>query len=117
MPKKLKLIKKMAAVTAPSTLEMKVTKTGGPVSTAAEVGSTASDDASFTDSQLTPGPTTMPLNPTNSYAIAWTGAFVKAGTATLNVRVVREDGTVKETKPVRVQGKAKEKFFRLVLVP
>lgn len=117
MPKKLKMIKKMSSISSASTLELRVAKTGGPVATAAEVGSTGADDRSFTDGQLTPGPATMPLNPANSYAIAWTGAFVKAGTATLTVRVLRSDGTQKEKKPVRVVGKKGDVFFRLVLVP
>jgi len=56
----LKLIKKMDAITSASTLNLSVSKTS-EVSTSVEVGSTGSDDKSFTDKQLTPGPASMPL--------------------------------------------------------
>jgi len=113
----LKLIKKMDAFTSPSTVELSVSKKDGPVSTAVEVGSTGSDDKSFTDKQLTPGPASMPLNPANSYNVVWSGAFVKKGSATLKVRVFDTSGALHGTKSVTVQGEAKEKFFRLVMIP
>jgi hypothetical protein len=111
----LKLIKKMDTITSASTLELSVSKKDGPVATAVEVGSTGNDDESFTDKQLTPGPASMPLDPKNSYNIVWSGAFVKKGSATLRVRVLDANGD--RTKTVTVQGKAKETFFRLVMIP
>lgn len=113
----LKLIKKMETFTSPSTLELSVSKKDGPVATAVEIGSTGSDDRSFTDKQLTPGPVSMPLDPANSYNVVWSGAFVKKGTATLKVRVFDASGTLHGTKSVPIQGEAKEKFFRLVMIP
>ena len=111
----LKLIKKMDAITSASTLNLSVSKTS-EVSTSVEVGSTGSDDKSFTDKQLTPGPASMPLKSENSYNIVWSGAFVKKGSVTLKVQVVDANGAVR-TKSVTVQGEAKDKFFRLVMIP
>ncbi len=112
----LKLIKKMAAVTSASTLSLSVSKKA-TVATSVEVGSTGSDDKSFTDKQLTPGPAQMPLNPANSYNIVWSGAFVTKGSVTLKVEVLDMNGAVKGKKSVTVQGQAKDKFFRLVMIP
>ena len=114
---KLKLVKKVDAVTGGSELELSVTKKLGPVNTFAEVGSSGPDDRSFSDSELTPGPAMMPINPNNTYSIAWAGAFVKDGSVTLRVRVLDPQGKVLVNKTFTVQGKAKEKFFRLILVP
>jgi hypothetical protein len=116
MPK-LRLVKKLEAVAGGSTLEMSVTKKLGPVATHAEVGSSGSDDGSFSDSQLTPGPAVMPINPENTYTVAWEGAFVKEGSVTLRVRVLGANENVLASKSVTVQGKAKEVFFRAILVP
>jgi hypothetical protein len=116
MPAKLTLTKKMKAVAGASRLEMSVTKTGGPVTTRAEVGSTGSDDQKFQDSQLTPGPAVKPLNPNNTYSILWHGAFVLAGSATLRVRVFDAQGNA-TNKQVTVQGKKGDEFFRVVLIP
>lgn len=113
----LKLIKKMEAVTGGSTLELSVTKKLGPVATSAEVGSSGTDDKSFTDTQLTPGPAVVPLNPENTYSVVWSGAFVKEGSATLRLRVLDIQGSILASKTVLVKGKAKEVFFRAVLVP
>jgi hypothetical protein len=113
----LKMIKKMAAVSSASTLELSVSKKDGPVATSVEVGSTGADDKSFTDKQLTPGPASKPLDPANSYNIVWVGAFVKKGSATLKVRVVDASGAVQGTKTITVQGEAKETFFRLLMIP
>ena len=117
MLKKKGMIRKLSAITSASILELRVTKSGGPVSTAVEVASTGSDDRGFSDRQLTPGPATMPLNPASSYTIGWTGAFMMTGTATLTVRVLHADGALKERQSVRVVGKRGEVFFRLVLMP
>jgi hypothetical protein len=112
-----KLIKKMAAITSASRLELSVSKKA-TVATTVEVGSTGSDDKKFTDKQLTPGPTTpMPLNPTNSYNIVWSGAFVTKGSVTLKVQVLDTGGAVKGKKSVTVNGEAKDEFFRLVMIP
>jgi hypothetical protein len=89
------------------TLSISVTKQGGPVATSAEVTSTGSDDESFSDSQLTPGPALKPLDPANSYTIVWTGAFAGTGSATLIV----------ENESVTVEGNAGDEFFRIVMVP
>jgi len=114
---KLKLIKKMDTVTGGSTLELSVTKKQGPVATSAEVGSSGGDDDSFTDSQLTPGPAVVQLNAANTYSVVWSGAFVKEGSATLRLKVLDAQGNVLANKTVPVKGKAKEVFFRAVLVP
>jgi hypothetical protein len=112
----LKLIKKMDTLTSDSTLALSVSKKDGPAATTVEVGSTGSDDKSFSDKQLTPGPASMPLDPENSYSIVWVGALVKKGSVTLKVEVTDDAGAVR-TKSVTVQGEAKEKFFRLVMIP
>lgn len=113
----LKLIKKMDTFTGPSTLELSVSKKDGPVATAVEVGSTGNDDRSFTDKQLTPGPASMPLDPANSYNVVWSGAFVKKGSATLRLQVFDASGALQGTRSVTVRGEAKDKFFRLVMIP
>ena len=113
----LRFIKKVNVVIGGKSLELTVTKTLGPVDTSAEVGSTGSDDASFKDSQLTPGPAVMPLNTANTYAIVWIVAFVHDGSATLRVRVLDAQGAVLASKNVTVQGKAGQVIFRAVLVP
>ena len=111
-----KLTKTMAAFTPGATLELKVTKTGGPVATVVEVGSTGSDDERYGDAQLTPGPAIKPLQAGNTYALLWVGAFVKAGKATLRVTVVRPDGT-SATRSKPVAGKKGDVFTRLLLLP
>jgi len=111
MPKST-MFKKMAAIQANSMLQLTVAKTGGPVVTAVEVGSTGSDDQGFSDQQLTPGPAQMALLGTNSYALVWTGAFVTRGSATLSVVV--NGGT---PKVVTVRGEAGDAFFRSVMIP
>ncbi len=110
-------IKKLDVLTAPAKLELSVSKKGGPVNTRAEVGSSGPDDGKFTDKQLTPGPAVMPLDPKNTYAILWRGAFVKAGTATLHVVVRDPQGGVVQDKRFTVKGKAKDEFVRVVLLP
>ena len=68
-------IQKLKGITAGGTLSLSVSKSGGPVVTRAFVGSTGTDDRSFEDSQLTPGPARMPLQEDNSYSVVWLGAF------------------------------------------
>jgi|GEM_PF-6199477 len=114
---KLKFIKKLAVFTGGSSLELTVTKQLGPVATSADVASTGTDDAHFSDKKLTPGPAMKPLNPANSYSILWQGAFVKDGSATLTVRVLDATGKVLTTKVVSVAGQAGDVFFRIILVP
>lgn len=113
----LKLIRKMDTITSTSTLVLSVSKKDGPVATTAEVGSTGSDDMRFTDTQLTPGPAQMPLNGNNSYSVVWSGAFVKAGSVTLKVQVLKADGSVHSAKNVTVKGEKGDVFFRLVMIP
>jgi hypothetical protein len=117
MASKLKLVKKLDAVTNPSTLALSVAKNGGPVATTAEVASTGPDDQRFSDSQLTPGPAQKALDPSNSYSIVWTGAFVAAGSVTLRVQILDSQGVNHTNKAVTVQGKAGEVFFRVILIP
>lgn len=111
MAKKLKMIKKMEVIESDSTLELTVSKNGGPVSTAVEVGSTGDDDESFSDQELTPGPARKNLDSSNSYSLVWTGAFVAEGSARLRV-VVGND-----SKNMTVNGKAGDVFFRVVMIP
>ena len=109
---------KLKAKTAGGSMSMTVSKTGGPVVTRAVVGSTGTDDATFDDAGLTPGPATMPLLPKNSYSIVWLGAFVADGTAVLDVVVNHADGRPPSNlPPVKVKGKSGDSFFRVVLVP
>jgi len=112
-----KAIHKLEAVAGGSTLELTVTKAQGPVATMVEVGSTGNDDAHFRDSDLTPGPAVKQLDPANTYAIVWSGAFVEDGSATLRLRVLDAHGTVLVSKSVTVKGKSKEVFFRVVMLP
>jgi hypothetical protein len=112
MAKKGKMFHKTAAIQADTTLTMTVSKTGGPVVTAVEVGSTGSDDESFSDQQLTPGPAQKALDGNNSYSLVWTGAFVTKGSATLQVNV---GGT--SLNPVAVNGEGGDTFFRIVIIP
>lgn len=77
-----------------ATLELSVSKSGGPVATFVEVGSTGTDDEVFNDHQLDPGPVRKPLLEGNTYAVLWRGAFVATGTATLHILVTQADGTV-----------------------
>jgi hypothetical protein len=109
---KKKIFNKMKAINANTTLDLTVTKAGGPVVTAVEVGSTGNDDQSFSDNQLTPGPARKQLNGNNSYSVVWTGAFVTKGSATLQVDV---GGT--NLKTVTVKGEAGDTFFRIVIIP
>jgi len=111
-----KLTKKMAAHPNAETLELTVSKTGGPVATAAEVTVAGGGTKSFSDQQLTPGPASMPIDSTRAYNIVWSGAFVKKGSATLKVRLLDAGGSVLKTKSTPVSGEAKEKFFRLIVL-
>lgn len=111
------IIEKLGAVTSGGTMTLTVAKTGGPIVTRADVGSTGNDDREFTDEQLTPGPATMPLDPDNAYSIVWSGGFVGDGSARLDVVVDHGQGgppsTVSRTQP----GRSGDVFFRVVLVP
>jgi hypothetical protein len=111
-----KLTKTMEAFAPGATLELKVTKSGGPSATVVEVGSTGTDDERFGDAALTPGPATKPLEAGNTYALLWVGAFVKAGKVTLRVTVVQPDGTTATTSR-SVEGKKGGSFTRLLLLP
>ena len=113
----LKSIKKMSLVSESATLAMSVAKEGGPLSTALEVGSTAADDASHTDEQLTPGPATQRLDPNNSYALVWTVAFTRKGTATLTATVTTDSGRIDKVRTKKVEGVAGDVVSRVVLIP
>lgn len=89
-----------APAEAIGTLQLSVTKTGGPVATFVEVGSSGDDDQVFNDSQLDPGPVQMPLLQGNFYNVVWRGAFVAPGNATLHILATRTDGTVLLQKEV-----------------
>ncbi len=107
-------IRRMAVISAASTLEMSVAKTGGPMSTYARVVSTGTDSRSFADSVLTPGPARMPLVGENSYTVVWTIAFVEAGSATLDAEVM---GDQPSSDSVTVQGEAGDILKRFVVIP
>jgi hypothetical protein len=87
-PRSPKPRRRAAAAAAPpsGSLELSVTKNGGPVATSVEVGSSGTDDRTFSDKELTPGPAKMPLISGNTYTVVWQGAFVKPGTAVLHVK-------------------------------
>jgi hypothetical protein len=105
-----------AAAAALPTLQLKVTKTGGPVGTFIEVGSTGTDGRVFDDSELTPGPARMPMLRGNSYTVVWRGAFVAAGTATLHVLATRADNTVLVQKDVDVEHPPTNSPFTIVVL-
>ena len=113
---KMKLVKHMLAITANSSLELKVKRTGGLNTTHALVVSTGTDTEAFSDSQMTPGPATKALNGANSYVIVWTVAFVEDGTATLNVVVLDDQGQKHDRAPVPVTGKAGDIAKRVVVI-
>lgn len=89
-----------AAPTVVATVELSVTKSGGPVATSIEVGSSGSDDQRFTDQQLNAGPVSMALLKGNIYTIVWQGAFVHPGSATLAVVATDTTGNVFVKKKV-----------------
>ena len=106
-----------AAPAAPvETLELSVTKTGGPVATFIEVGSSGTDDQVFNDHQLDPGPAQKPLLQGNFYTVVWRGAFVAPGTATLHVRATRADGTVIVQEEVPVSHPPTNSPFTIVVL-
>lgn len=106
----------MAPAAVVATLALSVTKTGGPVATFAEVGSSGSDDQVFNDHQLDPGPAQMPLLQGNFYTVVWRGAFVAPGTATLHVLATRADGTVLVQKDVPVSHPPTNSPFTIVVL-
>jgi hypothetical protein len=108
---------KLNVVAEDSRLELTVSKDRGPVSTSVEVTSTGTDDRTFFDAELTPGPAEMNLDSANTYTLVWAGAFADDGTASLHVRVLDSAGSVKDDETVIVEGKQGDVFFRLVLLP
>lgn len=113
----LKSIKKMQLVTEAAVLEVTVVKEGGPLGSRVEVGSTGTDDSTFLDSQLTPGPVAKQLNPAHSYALLWTAAFVRKGAATLTAKITTASGTVQKIKTKKINGVAGDIVSRVVLIP
>jgi hypothetical protein len=108
-----------AAPAAPAvigTLELRVTKTGGPVATFVEVASSGTDDQVFDDHDLTPGPAQMPLLQGNFYTVVWRGAFVAQGAATLHVLARLTDGTVIVQKDVPVEHPPINSPFTIVVL-
>jgi len=106
----------VAPATAVATLQLSVTKTGGPVATFVEVGSSGSDDQVFNDHQLDPGPAQMPLLQGNFYTVVWRGAFVASGTATLHVLATRANGAVLVQKDVPVSHPPTNSPFTIVVL-
>jgi hypothetical protein len=106
----------MAPAAAVATLELRVTKAGGPVATFVEVGSSGSDDRVFNDHQLDPGPAQMPLLQGNFYTVVWRGAFVAPGTATLHVLATRPNGTVLVQRDVTVSHPPTNSPFTIVVL-
>jgi len=99
-----------------ATLQLSVTKTGGPVATFIEVGSTGTDDQVFNDHELDPGPAQKPLLQGNTYAVLWRGAFVAPGSATLHIRVMRANGTVIKQKDMTVEHPPTNSPFSIVVM-
>ena len=99
-----------------ATLQLRVTKNGGPVATFVEVGSSGSDDQVFNDSQLDPGPAQKPLLQGNFYTVVWRGAFVAPGNATLHLRMTRADGTVLVQEDVPVSHPPTNSPFTIVVL-
>ena len=112
-----KLIKKTSALTGEARLEVAVEKDGGPLATTLEIGSTGSDDGSVSDGRLTPGPASIPLRASCSYALVWAGAFARKGSATLTVKVIDASGQVEKIKMKKVLGVAGDTFARVLLIP
>ncbi|MFL6263142.1 MAG: hypothetical protein ACJ76Y_25885 [Thermoanaerobaculia bacterium] len=108
---------KLTALAGAPRLELTVAKTGGPVSTSVEVTSTGTDDQTFFDAALTPGPAVTDLDPANTYTLVWAGAFADDGTASLHVRVLDGGGGVTDDETLNIEGKQGDVFFRLVLLP
>jgi len=108
---------KLNALAGAPRLELTVSKTGGPVSTAVEVTSTGPDDKTFSDAELTPGPAVTDLDSSNTYTLVWSGAFADDGSASLHVRVLDAGGGVTDDETVTVDGQQGDVFFRLVLLP
>jgi hypothetical protein len=108
---------KLTALTGAPRLELTVSKTGGPISTSVEVTSTGTDDRTFFDADLTPGPAVMDLDSSNTYTVVWSGAFADDGSTDLHVRVLDAGGGVTEDETFTVDGKQGDVFFRLVLLP
>lgn len=106
----------IATATTFATLRLSVTKTGGPVATFVEVGSSGSDDQVFSDHQLDPGPVQKPLLQGNFYTVVWRGAFVAPGTATLHLRMTRADGTVLVQEDVPVAHPPTNSPFTIVVL-
>lgn len=99
-----------------ATLELSVTKTGGPVATFVEVGSTGTDGQVFNDHELDPGPARKPFLQGNFYTLVWRGAFVAPGTATLHVRATNADGTLIVQKDVPLQHPPINSPFTIVVL-
>ncbi|MEP7012933.1 MAG: hypothetical protein ABJC13_21635 [Acidobacteriota bacterium] len=131
MAAKLKLIKKFGltppsgrrAALAPAappavvaTVEFSVTKTGGPVATSIEVGSSGSDDQRFTDQQLKAGTVKATLLKGNTYTVVWQGAFVHPGSATLAVVATDSKGKVFLNKKVAVKNPPDGPTFTRVVI-
>jgi hypothetical protein len=113
--------KKGFAAAAPAsnvvaTLELSVTKSGGPVATSIEVGSSGDDDQRFSDAQLTPGPVVMSLLLGNTYVVVWQGAFVAPGRATLKVKATDAKGNVFLSKSVVANRPPLDKTFTIVVL-
>ena len=106
----------VAAAAATATLELRVTKTGGPVATFVEVGSSGSDDEVFNDHELDPGPAIKPLLRGNFYTVVWRGAFVASGTATLHVLARRANGGVIVQRDVQVSHPPTNSPFTIVVL-
>ncbi|HEX2224732.1 MAG TPA: hypothetical protein VHN15_11050 [Thermoanaerobaculia bacterium] len=104
-------------VAATATLQLSVTKEGGPVGTFVEVGSSGTDDRVFNDHELTQGgPARMPLRRGNFYTVVWRGAFVAPGAATLHVVATRADGSDLVRKDVTVEHPPTNSPFTLVVL-
>jgi hypothetical protein len=107
----------MAAPASKRSIETSVTKTDPLIKTTLIVASSGPDDSRFKDTELTPGPASRPLVPTNSYVLDWVVAFGATGTARLKVRILFADGTSQD-QTLSVQGTLGDPpVQRVVLIP
>ena len=107
----------VAPAAATTTLQLSVTKEGGPVATFVEIASSGSDDRVFNDHDLSAGgPAQMVLRPENFYTGVWRGAFVAPGSATLHIRETRADGSVIMEEDVPVEHPGTNSPFTIVVL-
>jgi hypothetical protein len=107
----------LAAPASKASIDVSVTKSDPLIQTTLIVASSGPDDSRFKDTDLTPGPASRPLVPTNSYVLGWVVAWGATGTARLKVRINFNNGTFKD-QILNVQGNLGDQpTQRVVLIP